>query len=376
MKLGEYVGATKPPYPTLFLRRVANDGLLSYGTKCFALGMIPYFLGWPVTFVSGALPIFASDWMFLVLSLAATLGFIGVIHASKHIDKAVANVSKTMDLSERDLRVFRENARKEMWTYQPMVSKWRKLSPFRWYLLHVSSPIIFLVVLGSFNVFGCPWIKLDYSYSSWISLSYYFSWLVLMGYIIGASVNRLCYYAFLINDYCKGFLLSHESKLSLLDLGKIEGLKPLGRLSLLFVLPISIVPTIVILLSIVNGMFLNRTGLSMFISPLTYFVLVGYSTFLVFVFFFPMRHLHSLLMRAKKRDLVTLMDHVCVACHNTDLNTMANGLIARQHVKGSPTWPFDMELMTKVFITILFPIIAGAIFQCLVEALIKGGLVG
>lgn len=348
------------------MHRIINDGRLPYKVKCFSLGIMLYALGLLVTRVSDTFELFFLDYGFFAMSMGSSLTLLGIIYACKQINPTLNLLDKTIHHSEHDrYEEFLNSAKHEEWLdtlVQPTTSK---LSPFHWYILHIASPIVLLLVLGCLHLIGPCWVKDIQLFSTkwYINFSYYLFWLAFVGYIIGISLNRLGYYAFLINDYCRIFICSPKKKLDFRNSKVIEGLRPIGKLALKFNFALSFAPTLVMIIILTRDWLQHQS--SVLISPIHVAMLVTYSIFLVFIFFFPIKSIHDTMVTAKKEALEDVQLKIEESIEK--IRDLGAALIVKKQIEITSTWPYDMGLFAKIVGTVLFPVLAGAILQFMFE---------
>jgi hypothetical protein len=373
---------TNPPFKTFLLKRIINDGRLSYKVKCISLGVVPYLFGFVVTQISGTVDKYVRDYGFLTLSLAASVTFSIIIYACRQIEPTLSELDHTVHHSEHErFPDFCEATKNEIWKDEQLSSAAGRLSPFHWYIIHIAIPTSFLLVLalvGSAQI-GPNWLTeiSPYGFAWDLNFAYYLLWLVLMGYIIGVSANRLGYYGFLINDYCKKFVLCGKRELDFCNPIACKSLRPVGRLALKFNLALSLPPTLAIVVLMGKGF--GETHTTFITSPplvsiTSITLLATYSAVLLFAFFYPIKHVHKSMELAKEKALLRIENQMKNISDN--ISELGGMMMVKEQAMKASTWPFDTSLFIKVMVSVLFPVIAGAFLQVALERLLVGSLFG
>jgi hypothetical protein len=372
------INPTNPPFRTFLLSRIINDGRLSYKIKCMSLGTVPYMFGFLVTQISGTVDKYLKDYGFLALSLIASVTLLAIVYASKQIKSTISQLDHVIHHSENErFQEFCEDTRLEVWKDEKLSSAAGRLSPFQWYIIQIAIPTSLLLVLACIDSaeIGPNWLKEinPFTFAWYLNFAYYLLWLVLMGYIIGVSANRLGYYGFLINDYCRKFFFSGKRELNFCDPTVCKSLKPIGKLALKFNLALSLPPTLAIIILMVKGFLETRNTIMsspVLVSSISIVMLATYSIVLSFVFFYPIKHLHRAMKLAKKKALQKIENQMKDI--SEDMSKLGGMMVIREHIAKLSTWPFDTSLFIKVMGSVFFPILAGALLQVIIERMLLG----
>jgi hypothetical protein len=350
---------TDPSFPELFLRNLARDGTFSHNVKCMGFALMLYTVGLFIALVTGVLPQYINNYSFLATTVAGGLTLCLMIWASKEIDPVIMQVSSTAKVSESEKFMrFREETKSNQ-----SAVKW-------YYLLSIGFSLLF-AILALLGFIGPSWI-----YSSSLSiqcrninLGYYMSWCAIMGYGTGVALNLLRYYSSLVDSYSKRFLTPENVNL-LGTVSEKSGLRPLGKLALKFSFACTM-PTMAVFVTAISH-YLD-TG-TLLLSKMPYGALVMvYTGILVFVFLFPLRHSHYVLARAKKNALKSLDDMVeSIASSGVqnDLEALLkiHGIRSiRERITGTPSWPLNLGIFVRLLVTVLTPMIGGALLQIYLE---------
>lgn len=357
----ETLHPTDPSFPAPFLNTFGNDGVLSYKVKCVSIGFMLYVLGAFVTIASNTFPEYIKDYVYFVCPITGGVTLCLIIHACKQINPTIVELDQTVQHSKK----------KEFKQFVHKINHDR-FGILLYYVFTLGFSTTF-AILGYTGVIGPPWVKAVSQSSAYINRIYYILWCAAMGYILGCGLNRLIYYSFVIDVYCKKFVLPEKINM-FIPRTKTSELQPLGMLGLRFNIACTM-PTVLILTAVVKVYLEGRVLL--LTRPIYAIMTVVYLAILILIFFFPLRNSHYTLKKAKEgtiNHLNTLTKQVADAGVPNDPEGLAklNSIyLTVERIKKTTTWPLNFDLLVKLLATIMFPIVGGAILQILFEYVFK-----
>jgi len=346
---------TNPPFPEVFLRFFANDGLLSYRTKCLSVGIIFYLLGAFAAYISGMLYYYFIDYGHFLVSVVAGVSFYLIINVCKQINPTIAELDNVMHHSDEE-------------KFEGFVQRWTYDFPY-WYYLCLTTGITVALVQNLFPELWTVWPE-------WFSRGlqeplirlYSLLWGICVNSLIAVSFNRMTYYTFFVNAYCRDYI--RNAKLDFLVTDVSTDLKGLGKLAVKACLAVALP----ILIEGVNFFkYLSKYGK---ISNWHCFGLVAYVGVLVFTLLFPLRHAHKAMVNGKKEAVSNVNKEIRrtqgeISADSKGFLKMHNLLRVRERAKAISTWPLDFVLYSKFAAAVMFPIVAGAILQIAFEHILS-----
>lgn len=359
----EKLDLANPPFKTLFLSVLGNDGKLPYQAKlAIFIGAI-LCLGYAHAYVMNVSHILTQNIRGLFISppLVIILA-IAIVHVLHQIDPTLAQLNEVFLRSESDFKSFKE-----------FVGDWRKPETSSFYYLSI---VVFATT--SFFLAMCAFFPVTYEIVppdavvahlvkngkvSLFTYVYYLSYSILWGTFLAIGLNRLSYSVRIIRDYGKRFIAS--DKIDLIHAITQEGLTSLAD----FAINIDIIVAIGTMwaASLLFEKILRQ-------EPFYFHTVYLVGCILVFIIFsvFPLWQLHKEIVTAKRRIVKSLDKKIHQAGGQLDqgingISLFHDLIIIRSKVDKMNTWGTNIGISIKMLILFLVPITLGALLEIVFE---------
>jgi hypothetical protein len=358
---------TIPTFPAPFKRWLVSNGTMSYKFKCLSYGLVMYLLGAVITIAVNTFDRYVVDYPTAIACAVSSITLYGLVHGCKEVSSTINQLDKriehTKDKKFHDFVDFFTNEH-----------CWHGLSDRYWYYLLMLGLIIGLLVGYSSGLFDFPpYVQQAGQNIAWLrplaSLIFSFS----SGYAVSSGFFLAHRYAVCINMYCNEFVKPEKARLFPVE--EAGGFKSLGKLALR--INIASVTPAAYALSVVYRGWIEK-GYTLLNRPIYVLCLIIYACALFFIFFHPLVPVHTALVDAKTRaaehvdEMFERKFSQGITQNAEDFQFLSNLIVTRQYINRVPTWPLSPRLSFGSAISILFPIIGGAILQICFELWLRG----
>lgn len=356
-----------PPFPAP-LRKWLVNGSNTYKIKCLSIGPLLYILGVLITYNTNTLNEFINDFIPLIACIVSSITLFGIVYATKQIGPVIKELDKRIEHSRKKrFQDFILNIKYERsWCYIP--NRY-------WYYLHTYglalSLLIAIHITGNFGRLP-SWVVIADGDAQWVNYLYFLLAITLIGFFAGLAADLAWEYAYHIHTYCNDFV--NVDSIKLYPPEEAGGLKPLGKLA--FKMNIAVVTPVFYVLSWLYKLWAIE-GKTILATPTSLLYLLMYVLFLATIFIYPIYPAHKALVKAKVKEITHIDELIRQNCGTGSLSNpqkyelLNNLLVTRNNLNKFLTWPLDVRLSIGSAISILFPLIGGAILQIWFELLFK-----
>ncbi len=354
-----------PQFPAPFRRFLVEDGILSYKYKILGFPPFLFILGALITLATNTFHVYIVDWGVYVIVIVASVSLFGIVYVCKQVDDTLSELDKTFEHSKNEeFKGFIDEIKSER--------TWCSI-PYRyWYYLHTYGLAAGFLTAYSIGLWGSrSWGGNVDPTAGLVNDIFAFILISILGYWVGLGFNLAWEYAYYVNKYCKGFVKAEN--VELLPSEDAGGLKPLGKLAL--TMDIAVATPALWAFALYHAMWMEGTFLASLPVNLAYLGI--YCIVLAIVFFYPISPLHTTLVKAKRTRTEKVGSKIKQVFREEKLDSLesyrfiSDLLSTHSALRKAPTWPLDLRMSIGTAVTILFPLIGGAILQIWFEVLLK-----